>query len=77
MNIVERKIDKLGRIVLPMDFRKALGLEGEATVIIGMNDNAITVKSADTACRLCGSAHEVSGHLKICSECIAKIISNA
>ena len=77
MNVVERRIDKLGRIVLPMDFRKALGLEGEATVVIGMNDNTITVKSADTSCRLCGSTEKVSRRLKICSECIEKIVADA
>lgn len=72
MNIVSRKIDKLGRIVLPMDFRKALGLEGEAEVVLGINENAITVKGVDTACRLCGSSEEVS-KLKVCSSCVRKI----
>ena len=70
MNIISRKIDKLGRIVLPMDFRKALGLEGEAEVVLGINGNAITVSGIDTACRLCGSIREVSRHLRVCSECI-------
>ena len=72
MNIVSRKLDKLGRIVLPMDFRKALGLEGEAEVVLGINENAITVKGVDTACRLCGSSEEVS-ELKVCSSCVRKI----
>ena len=73
MDVVERKIDKPGRIVLPMDFRKALGLEGEAEVVLGINENTITVRGVYTACRLCGSAKEVSKHLKICSECITRI----
>jgi transcriptional pleiotropic regulator of transition state genes len=76
MNIVLRKIDKLGRIVLPMDFRKALGLEGEAEVVLGINENAITVKGVDTSCKLCGSMVEVSKSLMVCSECIRKIREN-
>ena len=76
MNIVERRIDKLGRIVLPMDFRRALGLEGEVEVVLDICGNAIVVKAADTACRLCGSTHKVSKHLKICHECITRIKSN-
>lgn len=72
MNVVERRIDKLGRIVLPMDFRKALGLEGEANVILDICGNTIVVKGADTACKLCGSKEDVS-ELKICSSCIRKI----
>ena len=76
MNIISRKIDKLGRIVLPMDFRKALGLEGEAKVVLGINENAITVKGVDTSCRLCGSTLEISKRLRVCSECIRKIREN-
>lgn len=72
MNVVERRIDKLGRIVLPMDFRKALGLEGEANVILDICGNTIVVKGADTACKLCGSKEDMS-ELKICSSCIRKI----
>ena len=76
MALVERRIDKLGRIVLPMHFRKALGLEGEADVVLDICGNTIVIKGADTACRLCGSTHKVSKHLKICSECITKIKNN-
>ena len=42
MQTISRKIDKLGRIVLPMDYRKALGLEGEVRVVLGINGNTIT-----------------------------------
>ena len=42
MQTISRKIDKLGRIVLHMDYRKALGLEGEVRVVLGINGNAIT-----------------------------------
>ena len=72
MALVERKIDKLGRIVLPMSFRKVLGLEGEADVVLDICGNAILVKGTDTACRLCGSREEVS-ELKVCSSCVRKI----
>lgn len=73
MNIVTRKIDKLGRIVLPIDFRKALSLEGEAEVILGINGNVITIKGIDSSCRVCGSMLEVSNEFMLCSECIRKI----
>ncbi|MBQ8341517.1 MAG: AbrB family transcriptional regulator [Clostridia bacterium] len=76
METAVRKIDKLGRIVLPMDFRKALGLEGEAEVVIGIKGNTITVKGTKTLCLACGSAKNVSKHFKICSDCIMKIKSD-
>lgn len=72
MEVIERRIDKLGRIVLPMDFRKALGLEGEVTVALGISGDSITVRSAETACKLCGSKEDVS-ELWVCSSCVRKI----
>ena len=72
MALVERKIDKLGRIVLPMHFRKALGLEGEADVVLDISGNIIIVRGADMTCKLCGSNEEVS-QLKVCSSCVRKI----
>ena len=73
METIERRIDKLGRIVLPMNFRKALGLEGEAPVVISVNNNTITVKGVNHACRLCGCDENISNRLKICFSCIEKI----
>lgn len=73
MQIVARKIDKLGRIVLPMDFRKALGLGIEAEVILGIEGRAITVKSAHTACKLCGTEQQPLNGMGICCACTAKI----
>ena len=73
MKVVARRIDKLGRIVLPMDLRKAVGLEGEAEVVIGVCGNSITVCGTQARCRLCGAAQDLSHPLGICSSCIAKI----
>ena len=69
---VIRTIDKLGRIVLPMDIRKQLNLEGEADVTISLSGNAIMVKGLEGACKICGSVKGVSD-MKVCSECIQKI----
>ena len=75
MQEILRRIDKLGRIVLPMDYRRALGLCSEAEVILGIEGNAITIKGADTTCKLCGSTDEVSKSIEVCSECVKKIKS--
>ncbi len=69
---IQRKIDRLGRIVLPMDFRKALGLEGEAEVVIGLCGDTITVKGKETFCKLCGTRVAIS-ELKVCGDCIGRI----
>lgn len=72
-NQVERRIDKMGRIVLPMDFRKALGLEGEAEVTLAIEGNTITVCGRERVCRLCGASAKLSDHLRVCAACIGRI----
>ena len=69
----KRKIDKLGRIVLPHDYRKALGLEGEAEIILSIERDAITIRGKLTACRLCGSGNNILAHLGICHACVQNI----
>lgn len=76
METVLRKIDKLGRVVLPMDFRKALGLEGEVEVVLSIRDNFITIRGAGTHCRLCGSSDNVEESLGVCLNCIKRIREN-
>ena len=68
MKLVERRIDKLGRIVLPMDFRKALGLEGEAELTLSISGNAVILKGIESSCKLCGSSKDVLQKFKICRE---------
>lgn len=69
---ITRKIDKLGRIVLPKDFRKKLGLENNADIIISLSEQTITVRKSSNICRLCGKPLE-SNQISLCSPCIEKI----
>ena len=70
---IMRKIDKLGRIVLPMDFRKALGLEKEAEVNVSIIGNTITIKSIGKICKLCGESHKNLSVIGICPNCIKRV----
>ena len=73
MNAIVRRVDKLGRIVLPMNYRKALGLNPESEVVLGIDDGIITVKPCGEGCKLCGSRDNVNESLTICNMCIEKI----
>lgn len=69
---ITRTIDKLGRIVLPMDFRKQLNLEGQVDVTISLSGNAIVVKGLEGTCKICSSVKDVTD-MRVCSECIRRI----
>ena len=75
MKAVIRKIDRLGRIVLPMDYRKALGLGQEEKVVLSIENNAITVRGSNNSCKLCGKLIEKQSSVPVCPLCVKDILS--
>lgn len=73
---VMRKIDNLGRIVLPKELRNVEQLEeGTEMNIFLEEDGTILLRKTLTHCRLCGSAKDV--HVfkdkSLCERCIQQI----
>ena len=52
---IVRRIDELGRVVLPVDMRRALGLEIRDPVEVFVNENAIIIRKHQPSCIFCGS----------------------
>ena len=69
------KLDKLGRAVIPASMRKNLGIQIGSPLEIHQAHDAITVKLAKMACRLCGSGDIANIELMLCDKCIQKIKS--
>lgn len=73
-----RKVDELGRIVLPQEARTALGILEKQNLDVYLEEDAIIIKkNCDLpVCTLCGESEnellEV-GHALVCSDCISKI----
>ena len=70
-----RRIDDLGRIVLPIEIRKTLDLSSKDTVEIFVNGDTILLKKYEPTCIFCGSmgnAKLFKGKM-ICDKCIADI----
>ena len=73
--IAERKIDELGRIVLPAEIRLKLGLNAGNTVKIYDENGCIILKASEPYCKLCGSNDHVDCELYLCEDCIDKVKS--
>ena len=74
MNLItERKIDELGRIVLPAEIRQKLGITVKSAIGIYEDNGKIVLCKAEPSCRLCGGTDAVNTELHICSDCIAEI----
>ena len=72
---VVRRIDELGRIVLPIEIRKNLNIGNRDTVEIFVEEDKIILKKYEPACIFCGNADNVvlfNGKL-VCRDCIEKL----
>ncbi|NMB01993.1 MAG: AbrB/MazE/SpoVT family DNA-binding domain-containing protein [Firmicutes bacterium] len=72
-----RKIDELGRIVLPQEARTALGTKTGQSLDIFIEGDSIVIKNTgEPTCALCGESDatltEVA-HNHLCGDCISSI----
>ena len=68
---IVRKIDELGRIVIPKEIRKALFIENGDDVEILFSDDAIIIKKYVPHCVFCSGSEglEIYNDKCICREC--------
>ncbi len=72
---IVRKVDELGRVVIPIELRRTLGIQEKDALEIYVDAEKIILKKYEPACIFCGSADDVQ-HYKnkiICSECIGEM----
>jgi transcriptional pleiotropic regulator of transition state genes len=67
-----RRIDALGRFVLPISFRRQLNIKCHDPVEIFTDDSCIILKKAMPSCIFCESETELTDFKgkKICKECL-------
>lgn len=68
---IVRKVDTLGRVVIPIELRRTLGIDVKDSIEIFVDDEHIILKKHEPACIFCGQAKEVVDYKgkKICSDC--------
>jgi transcriptional pleiotropic regulator of transition state genes len=74
---IVRKVDDLGRIVLPMELRRTFNIQKEDPLEIFVDEDAIVLKKYEPACIFCGSNDGVVQiHGKnVCAACIKEMKS--
>lgn len=70
-----RKLDHMGRIVLPAEYRKKTGIDELAEVRITEKDGKIIVEKLTPNCKICGAEENINKEFGVCEDCIAKIKS--
>ena len=72
---IVRKIDELGRIVLPIELRRTFDLNEKDAIEIYTDSDMIILKKFQRTCVFCGSPEDVVEYKgkSICSVCYADI----
>ena len=72
---IVRKIDDLGRIVLPRELRKVLEIKERDAIEIFVDGNFIMLQKYEPSCVFCGNAENVNGYKgrNICAQCINEL----
>ncbi|MDU4953885.1 MAG: AbrB/MazE/SpoVT family DNA-binding domain-containing protein [Clostridium sp.] len=68
---IVRKLDQLGRIVLPMELRRTLDIAEKDAIEIYTDGEKIILKKYEPACIFCGEAKDVINYKgkNICKNC--------
>lgn len=72
---IVRKVDELGRIVMPIELRRTLDIEVKDALETYVDGNQIILKKYEPACVFCGNAKDVA-HFKgknVCVACVKEI----
>ena len=74
---VTRKIDELGRVVIPMEFRKNMGIEpGDPVEVFAENGQIVlSFPASEKRCVGCGSEEYLYtlGKFVVCEDCLLQV----
>lgn len=72
---IVRKVDELGRIVLPVEMRRTLDIAEKDALEIYVDGDTIILRKYQAACVFCDSVRGVISFKgrNVCSDCIGKL----
>ena len=73
---MSRPLDELGRIVIPMEIRRSIGLKPGMRLDIGVANDKIILSRNEAFCTCCGGTHEHMLHhagVALCPDCMKEL----
>ncbi|ADL11602.1 AbrB/MazE/SpoVT family DNA-binding domain-containing protein [Acetohalobium arabaticum] len=76
---IVRKVDELGRVVIPVELRRTLEIEEKDSLEIYVDGESIILKKYEPACVFCGEAGNTTNFKgkTICYKCLAEMTESA
>jgi len=72
---IVRKVDELGRIVLPIELRRTLNIEVKDSLEIFVQGDTVVLAKYEPACVFCGGSKNVVSfkNKNVCQKCAAEL----
>jgi transcriptional pleiotropic regulator of transition state genes len=72
---IVRKVDELGRVVIPIELRRTLNIAERDALEIYVDGEQIVLKKYEPACIFCGNAENVINYKgkNICKNCLEEL----
>ncbi|HHU89587.1 MAG TPA: AbrB/MazE/SpoVT family DNA-binding domain-containing protein [Clostridiaceae bacterium] len=72
---IVRKVDELGRVVLPIELRRTLDIAEKDALEIYVDGATIILRKYEPACIFCDSAKDITVYKgkNICNDCLAQL----
>jgi len=73
-----RRVDELGRIVLPMELRKSMGIEVKDPINISVEDGKIILQKNNPSCVFCNVEEDAVpfNGKNVCRSCYSKLTAS-
>ena len=73
MKGIEKEVDRLGRIVIPNEYRKRLGIKEGSRIVICFSGGRLYLEMVEGVCALCGKKLREGAPVRLCEDCLADI----
>jgi AbrB family transcriptional regulator, transcriptional pleiotropic regulator of transition state genes len=72
---IVRRVDDLGRIVIPMELRRTLGINVKDPMSITVDGQRIIIEKHHDVCAICGSTEGITEvkSRPVCADCVSTI----
>ena len=72
---IVRKVDELGRIVLPIELRRTMGIDVKDSLEIYVDGDSIILRKYEPSCIFCGNAKDIVNFKgkNVCSACVREL----
>lgn len=71
--MITRRVDSMGRVVIPREMREKLGITHETLMDINLKGSRIELRKSDQSCAICGNSHNMLKDTGVCVNCAHEI----